>query len=45
MTEIIECTQRECRHTKGCGGALYWWCQRDDKQINIYEDCPKCKEA
>ena len=41
--EIKVCNQRESKYTNGCGGAVYWWCNKDNKQINVYEDCKKCK--
>ena len=39
-----ECTYRKCEYAEGCGGAVYWWCYRFNKQINVYEDCKNCKE-
>jgi len=45
MEVIVVCEDRTLRHTNGCGGAFYWWCHRDNKQINIYENCPKCNEV
>jgi len=43
VEEIKKCEFRALEYTKGCGGAVYWWCNKDNKQINIYEDCKKCK--
>lgn len=43
--ELKPCDMREVRHTNACGGALYWWCLRDNKQINVHEDCKNCEEA
>lgn len=42
--EIKACMYRDVRYTEGCGGAAYWWCIQDDKQINVYEDCKNCVE-
>lgn len=39
---LVKCEQREVRHTQGCGGALYWWCLRDNCQINVHETCKDC---
>ena len=40
------CIYRKYELTEGCGGAGYWWCYNPliNKQINVYEDCKKCKE-
>lgn len=40
-----ECEFRKFELTEGCGGAGYWWCYRDNRQVNVYEDCKNCKEA
>ena len=37
-----ECNHREGNYTPKCGGAFYWWCNRDNKQINVHEDCKEC---
>ena len=49
MVEIVEelgkCEYRRSLYTPDCGGSTYWYCNRDTKQINVYEDCKNCKEA
>ena len=44
VVRVAECPSREVKHTDGCGGAVYWWCNKSNKQINIYEDCIKCED-
>ncbi len=43
VTHIVSCPLREVRRTEGCGGALYWWCNEDNKQVNPYEVCKGCE--
>lgn len=44
MIEKLEsCEDRVTRYTPEYGGMLYWYCNRDTKQINVYEDCEKCR--
>ena len=38
-----DCSERRFEITNECGGAGYWWCNRLNKQVNIYEDCKECE--
>lgn len=42
MDELKECNHRQSIYTPECGGMVYWYCNRDTKQINVYEDCKNC---
>ena len=44
IEELEECSSRTIEYTDGCGGAVYYWCNKDNRQVNVFEDCPKCKE-
>ena len=39
---IVKCSDREFKINEQCIG--HWWCNKKNCQINVYEDCKKCKE-
>ena len=44
IEELKKCMYRAIEHTEGCGGAVYYWCEQDNKQVNPFEDCQNCEE-